>query len=394
MASIAGLRGTLDWGTDERPKNFREMILWRNPNGSAPLTALMARMKSESVNDPEFSWWEEELNAIRVTSDSTGLSASSTALGLTSGGLDLVAGDILLVEKTETAVYDNELLEVSSITSDTAIVVKRGAAGTTAATTGASFNITKIGNSYEEGSNSPDTSTRNPSKKTNFCQIFKTAYSITETAKGTATRTGDPLKNDKKRKMFDHSVAMEFAWMFGVSNEDTSGTEPKRFTGGLREFITTNAKVYTTTPTEDTFLNDTYPVFDYDAGTAGNERIVLAGNGFLNSLNKLARNSASTRVNFDGSIKAYGMQLQRWILPQGTLYVRTHPLMNTHAKFTNSAFIIDPSALIYRYMRDTKMQDNIQANDADTQKGQWLTEAGLEIRQEKTMAYLGNFVVP
>jgi len=393
MASIAGLRGTGDWATDERPKNFREMILWRNPNGSAPLTALMSRMKSESVDDPEFNWWEEELNAIRVTMDATGASASSTAFGLTAGGLDLVPGDILLVEKTETATYDNELVEVSSVTSDTAIVVKRGAAGTTAAATGASANLTKVGNTYEEGSTSPDTSTRNPTKKTNYCQIFKTAYQITNTAKLTRTRTGDPLKNDKKRKMFDHSVAMEFAWIFGVANEDTSGTKPKRFTGGLRSFITTNAKVYTTTPTEDTFLDDTYSVFDYDAGSAGNERIVFAGNGFLNSLNKLARTSSSTRVNFDGTIKTYGMQLQRWVLPQGTLYVRTHPLMNTHAVYTNSAFIIDPSAIIYRHMRDTRMEDNIQANDADFQKGQWLTEAGLEIRHEKTMAYLGNFVV-
>ena len=141
------------------------------------------------------------------------------------------------------------------------------------------------------------------------------------------------------------------------------------------------------------FLDDTYKVFDYDSGSAGNERIVLAGNGFLNSLNKLARNSSSTRINFDGSIKAYGMQLQRWILPQGTLYVRTHPLLNVHSVYTNSAFILDPSAMIYRHMRDTRMEDNIQANDADFQKGQWLTEAGLEIRHEKTMGYLGNFVV-
>lgn len=393
MASIAGLRGTGDWATDERPKNFREMILWRNPNGSAPLTAMMSRMKSESVDDPQFHWWEEELNTVRVTMDATGASATSTAFGLTSGGLDLVAGDLLLVEKTETATYDNEIVEVSSVTDDTNIVVKRGAAGSTGATTGASANLTKIGNSYEEGSISPDTSTRNPTKKTNYCQIFKTAYQITNTAKLTRTRTGDPLRNDKKRKMFDHSVALEWAWMFGQAYEDTSGTKPSRTTGGLREFITTNVKVYTTTPTEDDFLDQTYSVFDYDAGTAGNERIVMAGNGFLNSLNKLARTSSSTRVNFDGSIKTYGMQLQRWILPQGTLYVRTHPLMNTHAKFTNSAFIIDPSALVYRYMRDTKMEDNIQANDADFQKGQWLTEAGLEIRHEKTMGYLGNFVV-
>lgn len=393
MTGIAGMRGTLDWATDERPKNFREMILWRNPNGKAPLTALMSRMKSESVDDPEFSWWEEELNAIRVTMDATGASASSTAFGLTSGGLDLVPGDILLVEKTETATYDNELVEVSSITSDTAIVVKRGAAGTTAAVTGASANLTKIGNVYEEGSTSPEASTRNPTKLTNYCQIFKTSYEITNTAKNTRTRTGDPLKNDKKRKMFDHSVAMEFAWMFGVPYEDTSGNKPKRFTGGLRNFINTNVTVFATTPTEDTLLEAIYPVFDYDAGNAGSERIVFAGNGFLNSLNKLAKDSSSTRVNFDGIVKTYGMNLQQWVLPQGTLYVRTHPLMNTHARFTNSAFVIDPSAIIYRYMRDTKMQDNIQANDADEQKGQWLTEAGLEIRHEKTMAYMGNFVV-
>ena len=45
MTAFAGLRGTGDWGTDERPKNFRELILWANPNCRAPLFALMARMK-------------------------------------------------------------------------------------------------------------------------------------------------------------------------------------------------------------------------------------------------------------------------------------------------------------------------------------------------------------
>lgn len=60
MASsgIAGLRGTStgDYASDERPKSFREMILWRDPNGATPLTALMSRMKTEAVDDPEFSW--------------------------------------------------------------------------------------------------------------------------------------------------------------------------------------------------------------------------------------------------------------------------------------------------------------------------------------------------
>ena len=60
----------------------------------------------------------------------------------------------------------------------------------------------------------------------------------------------------------------------------------------------------------------------------------------------------------------------------------------------NDCFIFDPSVMIYTYMRDTKSQDNIQANDADEQKGQWLTECGLEQEHAKTAAWLSNFVVP
>ena len=395
MAAIAGLRGTGDWGTDERPKNFREYILWRDPNGMAPLTALLSKMGSESTNDPEFSWWEEQLNLTRVQSDATGASATSTSLGLTGGGLDLVPGDLLLVEKADAATFDNEIVEVSSVTSDTAIVIKRAQAGTSGAATGASAFLTKIGNRFAEGTTSPSVSTRNPTKLSNYCQIFKTAYELTETTKITHARTGDPLKNDKKRKAFDHAVAMELAFLFGAKNETTgSNGKPMRTTAGLRRFITTNVTVFSTTPTVNTFLDAVYPVFDYSGSGAGNERIVFAGNGALNALNKMVHTNSATRVNYNGKVDAFGMKLMEYQLPQGMLYIRSHPLLNTHARYTNSMFIIDPSALRYRYLRDTKPQDKIQAPDADTHKGQWLTECGLEVQHERTMAYLGNFIVP
>jgi len=314
--AFAGLRGTGDWGTDERPKNFREMILWREPNGTAPLTALMAKMKTDSTDDPEFAWFEEENNVVRVTGDSTGLSTTSTALTLVSGGLDLVVGDVLLVEKVETSTYDNELVTVTTVTNDTTIVVARGAAGSTAANTGVDPVFTKIGNAYAEGTSSPTVTARNPTKILNFCQIFKTAYELTETAKVTKARTGDPLKNDKKRRMFDHSAALEFAYLFGKKNETTGANgKPLRFTGGLREHITTNVTVFTTSPTEDTFLDAVFPVFDYNTGGmgagGGNERLILAGNGFLNNINKIARDAASSRINSGETVKLYGMELTR-----------------------------------------------------------------------------------
>lgn len=402
--AIAGLRGTGDWATDERPKNFREMILWRNPNGQAPLTALLSKMKSESTDDPEFNWYEEQLDALRLTINyTTGYTTTATSLVITSNlstsnaGTDVVAGDLFLVEQTLTSAYADELIMASAAGSANTITVTRGIASTTPVALANGAKLTKIGNAYEEGSTAPTSTTRNPSKLYNYCQIFKTTYDITNTAKKTKTRTGDPIKNDKKRKMFDHSVAMEMAFIFGKRVETTGANgKPLRLTGGLLWHLSQNASsqitVYATTPTETTFTDAIYKMFDYNSG-AGNERIGFVGNGFLNSLNRLASSQSRTRVNFDKVVDMYGMRLQRWVMPQGEVYLKSHPLFNTHSKFTNDGLFIDPTAVRYRHLRDTSFKDNIQANDADAEKGQWLTEAGLEVDHSKTMAWLSNFVV-
>lgn len=408
MAAIAGLRGTgsADWATDERPKNFRELILWRDPNGSAPLTALMSKMKKETTDDPEFGWFEEELTIVRLTA-TTVTATTTTTIGISAGdALNLKAGDLLLVEnQTETAAYTDEIVRVAvTPTATNSVSVTRGMAGTPAAIAdGAS--LTLIGSAYGEGTGAPDAVSRNPSKEYNYTQIFKDAYELSGTAEATRFRTGDPIKNDKKRKMFDHATRQEFAYLFGKRLEDATGGsngKPLRMTGGLLEKLAAatasyshTSKVWTTAITVDTFLDAVYPVFDYGtpAGSAaGNERICLAGNGALNVMNKLAKGAG--QIQYEETVKVYGMELRKYILPQGTLYFRTHPLMNVHGRFKNSMFIIDPSGIVFRPLkgRDTSMKDNIQANDADGRKGQWLTEAGVEFHHLATMSYQGNML--
>lgn len=412
MTAVAGLRGTGDFATDERPKNFRETILFLDPNGDAPLTALLSKMGSEDTDDPEFAWYEERMDAIRlqlngaiadgiataftVDADSVGTIAPANQ-GL-SGALSVVAGDLLLYVGTAAAPVNTGLGEIVMVTAnpstDTGLTVARGQRGSTGAAMADDGILVKIGNVNEEGATSPKAKSRNPVKQSNFCQIFRTPYSITNTTKATKFRTGDPLKNERKRKMFDHSVDMEEAFMWGRKFEDTGANgKPRRSTGGLNSFITTNRTVFGgggPAFTEDNFLDAISPMFTRSGAGAGNERIGFVGNTALTALNKLARNSSSSRITHAETIKVYGMALQKWILPQGTVYLRTHPLMNTDPVFKRSGFFINPKGLKYRPLRDTKFKDNIQANNADSQDGEWLTEAGLEVQHESTMAYLGN----
>ena len=405
--AIAGLKGTTttSWATDDRPKNFREMILWRDPNGMAPLTALMSKMGEESTDDPEFAWYEEELRPIRVQLSAQIVTAGVTGTLFITGSadaLDLVAGDLLLAEKLEVAgSFGFEIVEVTSDpTVSNSIILTRSSSGTTADTIATSSWLLKMGSAFEEGAASPKSSSRKSAKLFNYTQIFKTSFNLTNTAIATRFRSGDPVQNDKKRKMFDHSAAMEQAFLFGYKKETTgTAAQPKRYTGGLYQFLqdhynatdSPTVKIWTTTAvTQNDILDAVYKIFDYGYTGAGNERIGLCGNGMLNYLNKIVLAGTSTRVNYDGQIDYFGMKLQKWIFPQGTIYLRSHPLMNVNSRFTNGMFLINPAGIKYRYLkgRDTKAQDNIQANDADQLKGQWLSEVGVEFHHLRSMMYM------
>ena len=227
------MRGTGDWGTDERPKSFREGILRFNPNGSAPIFALSSKAKKRSVTDPEFAWWSEgnvlirlQVNGSHAAGDTlinvNSADPTSTTLGANLGtATNLKPGDILLVEPTtDTAVFAGELIEVDDVLSDTQFTARRGAGATTAATIATATFLTVISSSYAEGTGVPRAVSRNPIKFSNFIQIFKDTYELTGTADKTVTRTNNNYSEDKKRKMFKHSSDIEMSILFGRAAEN------------------------------------------------------------------------------------------------------------------------------------------------------------------------------
>lgn len=407
MSGVGGLRGTGDWGTDERPKDFRSNILFFNPNGEAPIFALTAKAGKRVVKDPEFSWWNEgnalvrlQINGALNSTDTLiavdTVDPTSTTLGANYGtATQLKPGDVLMVEPAADAVaYTSELIEVDNVLSDTQFTAKRGVGGSSAASISNDQWLTLIGSAYAEGTGAPRAVSRNPIKFYNYTQIFKNTYELSGTADHTEARTGSPWSNDKKRKAYDHSRDIEMSILFGRRSETTGDNgKPKRTMGGLRTFIpTSNTTVFGSAVTPSSLITALAPIFDFNTG-AGDTRIAFLGNEAALQLGIVLNSATNVRINTTERVKVYGIHFQELILPQGRVLFKTHPLLSRHGLYKKSAFVIDFDALKWAPLqgRDTKTKDDVQADDEDVRRGFIQTEGGIEVGYGGlTMAYLGN----
>jgi hypothetical protein len=407
--AVLGLRGTGDFAADERPKDFREFILFRDPNGDAPIFALSSKSKKRTVTDPQFYWWDEPQDIVRLQLNMSGGAGSSDTV-LTVDSTDpttsdaakpwgtashLKEGDLLLVESSDSSSFTNEIVEVVSVISDTQFQVSRGAAGSSAASIADDSKMTLIGSVYAEGSAAPSAVSRNPLKYTNYIQIFKDSYELTGTVLQTNTRTGEPWSNDKKRKMWDHSRGIELSMLFSKPSETIGANgKPKRTMAGLRYQIpSANQYVYSTGTTWFDLIDRLSPLFSYSS-KAGDERAAFCGFGALNALNKIIMADANSEIQWAGVEKVYGMNFRVLQMPQGRLLLKTHPLMSRFSGYyTNSMFVLDMSAFTYVTMkgRDTKVTDDVQLKDEDLRRGFIQTDCSVELDMGGvTCGYIGN----
>ena len=408
MSGIAGLRGTGDWGTDERPKDFRESILFYSPNGDAPIFALSSKAGKKTVSDPEFAWWAESNTLIRLQNGAGAAAAGDTTITITSvdptsttmdvaygTATHLKPGDLLLVEKTDQATFDNEIIQVDTVLSDTQFTALRGAAGTTAATIAASAFMTVIGSAYAEGTSAPRATSKNPVKFLNYIQIFKDSYEITGTADNTDARTGSAWSNDKKRKLFKHSSDIEWAFMFGRKSEQTGDNgKPLRFLGGMREQIpSSRTTVFSSAVSASSFMDAVAPVFDFDLG-GGDTRLGFMGNTARIEMGKVIQGATAVRIDLGNIIKIFGMAFQEWVTPMGRLLVKSHPLLSRHGRYNKTMFIVDFSAVKYVTMKgrpDGKTYDDVQNKDEDVRRGYIQSDCSVMVDGGGlSCGYLGN----
>jgi hypothetical protein len=408
MSGVAGLRGTGNWGLDERPKSFRESILFFSPNGNSPIFGLTSKAGKKTVSDPEFAWWAESqtltrliVNGALASTDTTctvsSVDPTSTTMSALYGtATNLKPGDILLVEPAaDSPTYNQEFIEVDTVISDTQFTMKRGAGGSTPAGISNGGALTLIGSAYAEGTSAPRAVSRNPIKFLNYIQIFKDSFELTGTAAETTTRTGNPWSNDKKRKMFDHAKAIEMAFMFGRKAEvvGTNG-KPQRFMSGFRDFIpASNTTVFGVPTTAASFSDACAPAFNFDLG-GGDTRIGFCGNKARTELGKIIQNATGIKMELGDVIKVFGIDFQEFILPMGRVLLKSHPLLSQHPLYQKAMFLLDFSAIKYVTMKgrpDAKVKDDVQLPDEDVRRGYIQSDCSLMVDGGGlSCCYVGN----
>ena len=416
------MRGTGDWGADERPKSYREMILYLYPNGDAPLTALLSKMSMEKVDDPEFNWWTKSLpqqgGAITgvFTDDAlttgyvSGGSAGDTlyvqlALALAQ---EVRAGHIIVLRLDSDLTLDCTA-KVTAVTEDGAdsyLTVKlledddnSGATNTLADAT--SFLI--IGNANAEGALRPDAISYDPLKIYNYTQIFRTALSATRTAQKTRMRTGDVYKRLKKEALELHSLEMERARIWGIPTENTgSNGKPERTSGGilhfLRQYAPQNIADFRTAAAAGTAWKDggsdwLDEKMELLFRFGKDEKMAFCGSGALLGINQVAK--ANSQYQMTAKETAYGIKVVELVSPFGVLYLKRHPLFSYNSVDRNSMLIIEPEKLKTRVIDDTffkpdESETKSTASGRDGKEEEFLTEDGLEIHHPECFGYLNG----
>ncbi len=417
-----GMRGSGDWGTDVRPQSFREGILFLYPNGDAPLTAILSKMKNKSVDDPQFHWWEKLLagqgGEITTAYTDAGLSSAYASSG--------VAGDTLYLKVAVATANEfrpghEVLIRYSAdysvdVVGKCTAVVKNGDSSYIAVKlledddNSSSFDISDadrilvIGSINPEGGDTPDAIAYDPTKRTNYTQIFRTPMDITGTNREVKLRTGDQNKENQREALELHSIEMEKAFLWGIATENTGANgKPERTTGGLIP----NIKAYAGANNQGDYVTDTDAQYAgstwLDAGEdwideklgyifrfGAADKLAFCGWDALRGINRLAK--AYGHIALTPMSKTWGMQIRQWITPFGVINIMIHPLFSYETTNVNSMVIFEPRMLTYRFLksRDTQILKNRQGNGEDRVKDEFLTECGLEFHHMEVTGYLNG----
>lgn len=371
---ITGVRGTGNITAAKRVIDISKKISVLEPD-SAPLVQLTKKLEKKVAINPKFNWLEEgSLDRVDAVNYSTGYTSADTSIVVDSGSL-FRAGDVVK------AVATGEQMRVTAVSTNT-LTVQRGWGTTSAGNLADNAVLLIIGSANEEGTTKRAMKTEQEAEKTNYTQIFRTPFGVTDTNANSEMYGGKDLAHIRMTQLIEHQKDIERAFWFGEPKEDTStGTHPIRATGGVDYWISTNASDMGGTMTESEFEAWLRTGFRYGSKT----KFVFASPIWISAVSFWARG----KLQMLPKDKTYGIAVTQFISPHGVVNLVNCTLFGETTAYAGVAYLLDLEGVKYRHLanRDTKLKTHIEANDADGQEDEYISEVGLHFEQEKKSSY-------
>jgi hypothetical protein len=368
---VTGQRGTSNIEQTQRRIDMAQKILLLEPD-AAPLTVITKNIDKRKTGNPKFQWFEDELDPrFDAVNNGAGYASGATSIVVDNGAYFEVQ-QLVYVPRT------GEMMRVTAISTNTLTVVR--GVGSTAAALVDNDELLIANTAQPEGDASRVARSRNPTPVFNYTQIFRTPWDATETERHSEFEADDDWDYQAMKHGIEHKKDIEYALMIGRPSEDTSSGQARRTTGGFAHFVSSNVTDAGGTFTEAELFTALRPSFRFGA----KEKWGFASQLSVDVMNGFPRG----KLEIQQGEKTFGLRVMQYISPHGTLNLVTHYLLEG-STLGGQIWIMDTDVVTYRYLqnkrggRDTALHTEIQANDVDGRKDEYLTECGLQFGLEK-----------
>ena len=216
--------------------------------------------------------------------------------------------------------------------------------------------------------------------------------------------------------------SMEMATLFGeravrtVTNQNGKSV-PQRFMGGvlwfLKEYEKANGGTFTYRPGGSAITSSSWATEEAkrvcqvngtvtmaqleglirrafeDTADSSFEKLLLCGSALYSVFQTYFEMKSIKTTTLKTKEESYGMTINMWESPWGTLYLKSHPLFQRSA-LRSSGFILDVGCLGWNDLQDSEVTllKNRQNNDEDGRKDEFLGEGGLVVKAPENHLYL------
>jgi hypothetical protein len=379
MPFQSGVFNTTQNPPELNARSFAGTFLRRQPNGSAPIFGLTSMSGRARAKQAQHGYFSKTMSFVNTTSSAALVGDTDITFASTNG---FVKYAVLQNMRTR------ENVRVTAVTSGTVAAVERAFGRVAAAAVNNADKWIMIGTAHPEGSDRPTARRMTTVFVSNYTQIFRNAWALTDTARASMAEAGySNIAESRNDCGMMHAVDMESAIVWGQGSMDTSGPQPVHSTQGiidaLYQYAPTHVNPAAATTDYSELISLVEPAFESTANVGNpTSRILLGDNQAIKVITDVGRKSG--QVNIMQSETKFGMKYTSFQMYQGTLDLLIHPLFNGLG-LSGTALILDMPAIKLAYLegRDTKPEDyntggKIVENGVDAVGGSLTTEFAVE----------------